>query len=164
MKKSEKISEINAQLTADLAREKVKMQEAVTDYHKRIADLYSAAAEMKKNAQDDEDCEDEQSEQNDAPAWLDGSQLSAMLVARRIIKKMPKIPEGCTLDVSISRLSGDDVNVQLEAYNKYAPLNNRVHSVKIYSGLTPELQKGSYELWRNAVDYHFAQGKEVDNE
>lgn len=115
MTKSEKIAQINAKLTADIAAVKAQKEQTIADYYAKVAELQRAACEAKNAATDDEPGEPQD---NDQPAqWLNGKQHTAAIVARRILRKLPPIPYNCSVDISINHYTKDMVSIQVKGYN-----------------------------------------------
>jgi hypothetical protein len=113
MTKSEKIAQINAKLTADIAAVKAQKEQTIADYYAKVAELQRAACEAKNAANDDEP----QEEQEQPVVWTDGKQHTAAIVARRILRKLPKIPYNCSVDISINHYTKDMVSIQVKGYN-----------------------------------------------
>lgn len=103
-----KLAGVNEQLAATVAQLKFEMQQTKSECERK-----SAAAE------DDPEPEKEQQKM----VFCDGSELSARIVARRMISKMPHIPRSGFLCIFVIRKDDDDFFVTLsekgENENKY---------------------------------------------
>lgn len=113
MTKSEKIAKINAKLTADIAALKAQREQTIADYYAKVAELQRAACEAKNAATDDEP----QEEQEQPVVWTDGKQHTAVIVARRILRKLPPIPYNCSVDISVNHYTKNMVSIQVTGYN-----------------------------------------------
>lgn len=157
-----KLAGVNEQLAATVAQLKYEKQQTWSE-----CDRQCAAAE-----DDPEPAKEQQPTANDdrSATWLDGSRHSAVIVARRVFGKMPTIPAGCSFEVSVFRHDHkalglkDETILHLSAYNGNKPSGSTWLSVDISEEDSEEEQKKKYTEWRKAVDFHFAEGKEADNE
>lgn len=113
MTKSEKIAQINAKLTADIAAVKVQKEQTIADYYAKVAELQRAACEAKNAATDDE----QQEEQEQPVVWADGHQHTAVITARRILRKLPPIPYNCSVDIAINHYTKGMISLQVKGYN-----------------------------------------------
>lgn len=145
-----------AERNRELARCESHEQAAVAEYHKAVAALMAEAAKG-----DPEDVVN--AEKKEVEISLDGSQTSAMLAAMAILKDAPHIPADCSFDVSVMN-SGNSCSLHLLAYNGNNEEGKRCHQLSLLNIYTKEEQIEKYNQWRKAVDFHFAQGKEGDNE
>lgn len=125
MTKSEKIAQINAKLTAEIAAVKAKKEQTIADYYARVAALQREACEAKNAAQDDEAL----AANEDPVVWLDGNQHTAVITARRILRKLPTIPYGCSVDIALNHYTADGISLQIKAYN---PQNNEKCFVEVW--------------------------------
>lgn len=114
MKKSEKIAEINAKLAADIAAAKAQKEQTIADYYVKVAELQRAACDAKNHASDDDE---QQNASEDPVVWADGKQHTAVIVARRILRKLPSIPYNCSVDISLNHYTEDGISLQIRAYN-----------------------------------------------
>lgn len=115
MTKSEKIAQVNAQLAADLAVEKMKKKRAEADYYAKVAELQSTAAELKNSISNEPD--EQQEAQEEPVVWLSGRQHTAVITARRILRKMPPIPKDCSIDIALNHYADSGISLQIKAYN-----------------------------------------------
>ena len=89
MTKQEKLSRINNELTVAIAAEKAIRAKAEADYYANVRDLQRSAQEVRESVQNEPDDPEEPQEQQ--TQWLDGTQWSCAVVARRILNKLPKL-------------------------------------------------------------------------
>ena len=113
MTKQEKIAQINAKLTADIAAAKAQKEQTIAEYYAKVAELQRTACEAKNTATDDEPM----ATIEEPIVWLDGSQHTAAIVARRILRKLPTIPYSCSIDISVNHYTQDMISLQVKAYN-----------------------------------------------
>lgn len=149
-----------AERERELARCKSHEQAAVAEYHKAVAILMAEAAkgdmqEDKKDVANDDTKE--------TAISFDGTQKSAMLAAMAILEDAPHIPADCSYDVSVMQSSGS-YSVHALAYNRNNGTGNTCLSLSLLDIYSKEEQMKKYTEWRKAVDFHFAAGKEEDNE
>lgn len=140
----------------ELARCESHDQAAVAEYHKAVALMMAEAAkgEMQEMANDDK---------KEMEISFDGTQAGAMLAAMAILRDAPHIPSDCSYDVSVMQSSGS-YSVHAVAYNRHNGTGKTCHSLSLLDIYTKEEQIEKYTEWRKAVDFHFAAGKEDDNE
>lgn len=104
-----KLAGVNEKLEATVAQCKYEIQQAKIECEKECA-----------AAEDDPEPENQQSENqqpSEEPAvWVDGRQHTAVIVARRMLRKLPRVAPGCAFNISV-RYYGDDISIELEAYN-----------------------------------------------
>lgn len=145
-----------AERERELARCESHEQAAVAEYHKAVAILMAEAAkgETKETANDDT---------KETAISFDGTQKSAMLAAMAILEDAPHIPADCSYDVSVMQSSGS-YSVHALAYNRNNGTGNTCLSLSLLDIYSKEEQMKKYTEWRKAVDFHFAAGKEEDNE
>lgn len=130
-------------------------QTAVAEYHKAVAALMAEAAK---------------GDITDTAINFDGSQAGAIRTAVAAFEDSPSIPAGCSFSVSVFRHRHKDLGlddetvVTLSAYNSNNPSCSKVLSVDISEDDSKDEQMEKYTKWRKAVDFHFAQGKEEDDE
>ena len=99
-----------------------------------------------------------------------GSMGFAIRTAVAVFEDSPDIPAGCSFEVSVYNHDhkalglADETVVHLSAYNSNKPSGDKVLSVDISEEDSEEEQREKYNEWRKAVDFHFSEGKEVDNE
>lgn len=145
-----------AERERELARCESHEQAAVAEYHKAVAILMSEAAKG--------DTKDVEKDENDAKAiYFNGTQKSAILAAMAILEDAPLIPADCSYDVSVMQSSGS-YSVHALAYNRNNGTGNTCLSLSLLDIYTKEEQIEKYTEWRKAVDFHFAAGKEDNNE
>ena len=156
-----------AERERELARCESHERAAVAEYHKAVAILMAEAA--KGDIQ--EDTKEVANDDNDITAIPSGgSQGFAIRTAVAVFEDSPAIPSGCSFGVSVYNhdhkalgLSNETV-VHLSAYNSNKPSGSTLLSVDISEEDSPEEQNEKYTEWREAVDFHFAEGKEEGNE
>lgn len=115
MTKQEKLSKINNSLAIAIAEEKAKKAAAEAAYHENVHRLQKGAQEMREAVYNEPD--EPQEEQEQPVVWTDGRQHTAAIVARRILRKLPKIPYNCSVDISINHYTKDMVSIQVKGYN-----------------------------------------------
>ena len=164
MTKSEKIAQINAKLTADIAAVKAQKEQTIADYYAKVAELQRAACEAKNAATDDEP------QDNDQPTqWLNGEQWTAAVVARRILNKIPKLnspKESIYIELSPSYFGGCGLDLR---YINTIDKASGVTSCELLSRQEPEEQAQKIDLWLKEVKVQMAKAqeimrKEADNE
>lgn len=92
----------------EIERFKAEKMAIEADFYNKKAALYAETETACQEAVDDDDPEPEQEPkpEHDKPqqtVYCDGSELSARIVARRLINKMPRVPRGGSLSVCILR-------------------------------------------------------------
>lgn len=155
-----------AERERELARCESHEQAAVAEYHKAVAILMAEAAkgdiqkDTKEVAKDDA-----------TTAFHFGGQMGfAIRTAVAAIEDSPAIPSGCSFEVSVYNHDhkalglADETVVHLSAYNSNKPSGDKVLSVDISEEDSEKEQREKYTEWREAVDFHFAEGKEEENE
>lgn len=143
MTKQEKIAEINAKLTADIAAAKAQKEQTIADYYAKVAELQRAACDAKNHAVDDD--EHETASENPV-VWVDGKQHTAVIVARRILRKLPSIPYNCSIDISLLHYTENGVSLQVKAYNPDRK-GNCFESLWMYEHDEPEKQAADISDW-----------------
>lgn len=143
MTKSEKIGQINAKLSADIAAVKAQKEQTIADYYAQVAALQREACEAKNAAQDDDE---PQAANEDPVVWLDGRQHTAVITARRILRKLPTIHCGCSVDIALNHYTADGISLQIKAYN---PQNNEkcFEEVWLCKDDEPEKQAADVSDW-----------------
>lgn len=156
-----------AERERELARCESHERAAVAEYHKAVAILMAEAA--KGDTQDDnKEVANDDNATTAIPSG--GSQGFAIRTAVEALEDSPDIPSGCSFGVSVynhdhKELGLDnEIVVHLSAYNSNKPSGNTLLSVDISEEDSDEEKKKKYTEWRKAVDFHFAEGKEADNE
>lgn len=151
MTKSEKIAQINAKLTADIAAVKAQKEQTIADYYAKIAELQRAASEDKNAATDDEP----QDEQEHPAVWTDGQQHTAVITARRILRKLPPIPYDCAIDIALNHYGNGGITLQIKAYNPNRE-ENKFEDVWLREYDEPEKQAADVSDWLERVERLFA--------
>lgn len=152
-----------AERERELARCESHEQAAVAEYHKAVAILMAEAAkgDTKEVANDDN--------ATTAIPFV-GSQAFAIRTAVAAIEDSPAIPAGCSFGVSVYNHDHNELGlaeetvVHLSAYNSNKPSGSTLLSVDISEDDSEEEKREKYTEWRKAVDFHFAAGKEEENE
>ena len=149
MTRNEKIKEIDAKYNAEVARLKAQKEKSVADYYQKIAELQCEAVKAKIAATDDDP--DDTLEQ--PTVWLDGSQHTAVIVARRLLRKLPKLnykKESITISLHPSFFGGCGLEI------KYI---NTIDTVKGYASCdlnaakdSPDVQAEKIRHWIEEVD------------
>lgn len=159
MTKSEKIAQINAKLTADIAAVKAQKEQTIADYYAKVAELQRAACEAKNAATDDEP------QDNDQPTqWLNGEQWTAAVVARRILNKIPKLnspKESIYIELSPSYFGGCGLDLR---YINTIDKASGVTSCELLSRQEPEEQAQKIDLWIKEVEVQMAKAQEIMRE
>lgn len=160
MTKSEKIAQINAKLTADIAAAKAKKEQMTADYYAKVAALQREACEAKDAATDDEPQDGEQQEQ--PTVWLDGEQWSCAVVARRILNKLPKLnypKESFNIEISPSHFGGCGLSFR---YVNTIDKDGGVACCELIAAKdTPDVQAKKIDKWLKDVDVQMATAKEI---
>lgn len=155
-----------AERERELARCESHEQAAVAEYHKAVAILMAEAA--KGDIQ--EDTKEVANDDATKAITFGGSMGFAIRTAVAAIEDSPAIPAGCSFEVSVYNHDhkalglAEETVVHLSAYNSNKPSGDKVLSVDISEEDSDEEKNEKYTEWRKAVDYHFAAGKEEDNE
>ena len=166
MTKQEKISKINNELVVAIAEEKAKKAAAESEYYATVHRLQKGAQELREAAYNEPD--DDPQEQ--PTVWLDGSQHSAVIVARRVLRKLPLISnkkEVVRISLSPSYFGGCSLEL---CYINTIDEAGGYESCELYGTKdTPEEQSEKIDLWLNAVKAKMARAeefvrKEADNE
>lgn len=153
-----------AERERELARCESHEQAAVAEYHKAVAILMAEAA--KGDTQDD----NKEVANDDTAIHFGGSMGFAIRTAVTVFGDSPAIPAGCSFEVSVYNHDHKELGfpnetvVHLSAYNSHKPDGYKVLSVDISEEDSEEEQREKYTEWREAVYFHFAAGKEEDNE
>lgn len=171
MTKIEKIEKINAKLTADIAAAKAQKEQNDADYYAKVAELQREACEAMNAATDDEPQTDTAKDDSVATSiYYDGTQTSLIRTIVAIFNDSPALPAECSFEVSVFHHShkalglDDETSVHLSAYNRKKPEGGKILTLDISECDSREEQMKKYTEWRKAVDFHFAAGKEEDNE
>ena len=152
-----------AEHNRDIARCESHEQAAVAEYHKAVAILMAEAekGDTQETANDDT---------KETAISFDGSLGFAIRTAVAVFEDSPAIPAGCSFEVSVYNHDhkalglADETVVHLSAYNSNKTRGDKVLSVDISEEDSEEEKNKKYTEWREAVDFHFAEGKEADNE
>lgn len=174
MTKSEKIAQINAKLTADIAAVKAQKEQTIADYYAKVAELQRAACEA-KNAATDDDQKDEPQELREAvynepeepqdcdqpTLWLNGEQWSCAVVARRILNKLPKLnspKESFYIEISPSYFGGCGLSFR---YINTIDKPGGVTSCELLAKDGPEELAQKIDLWLKEVEVQMAKAQEI---
>lgn len=184
MTRKEKIKEIDANFQAEFALLKAQKEKSVSDFLMKIAEL---KAQKEKSVSDylmkiaELKCEaakaksaatyDNPDETPEKPTvWLDGSHHSAVIVARRLLRKLPRLnykQESFVISLFPSFHGGYGLEI------KYI---NTIDNAKGYTSCnlnaakdSPDVQAEKTELWLSEVDNQMKtaekiMGKEDGNE
>lgn len=92
----------------EIERFKAEKMAIEADFYKKKAALYAETEMACQEAVDDDDPKPETESETEQPrtVYCDGSEHSARIVARRLINKLPHIPEGGAITVMISHGNG----------------------------------------------------------
>lgn len=93
--------DVLAKYRAKLARSNEKLAATLAQLKYEIQQTKSRCEQLCAAAEDDPEPENEQPRQE--TVYCDGSEHSARIVARRLINKMPHVPEGGSMSVSVIR-------------------------------------------------------------
>ncbi len=161
MTKQEKLSRINNELTVAIAAEKAIRAKAEADYYTRLHQLQQEAQEDRNKAEDDPD----EPQDGDQPAqWLDGEQWSCAVVARRILRKLPKLnspKESFYIEISPSYFGGCGLSFRyINTIDKARGLT----SCELYAKDEPEEQASKVDLWLKEVEVQMAKAQEIMRE
>lgn len=160
MTKSEKIAQINAKLTADIAAAKAQKEQVIADYYEKVAALQREACEAKNLAKDDERTDDEPQEQ--PTVWLNGEQWSCAVVARRILNKLPKLnypKESFHIEISPSHFGG--CGLSFRYVNTIDKAGGVAGCELIAAKDTPDVQAMKVEQWLDDVEVQIGRAKEI---
>lgn len=157
MTKSEKIAQINAKLTADIAAVKAQKEQTIADYYAKVAELQRAACEAKNTATDDE--QQEQQDCDQPTQWLNGEQWTAAVVARRILNKLPRLnypQESFYIEILPSHSGGTNLDIK---YVNTIDKEKGLCSCELSAKEEPEIQAARVDLWLKSVDVLMAKAK-----
>lgn len=160
MTKSEKIAQINAKLTADIAAAKAQKEQNDADYYAKVAELQREACEAKNAATNDEPTDDEPQEQ--PTVWLNGEQWSCAVVARRILNKLPKLnypKESFNIEISPSHFGG--CGLSLRYVNTIDKDGGVAGCELIAAKYSPDVQAMKVDQWLKDVEVQMARAKEM---
>lgn len=163
MTKQEKLSKINADLTVAIAKEKAKRAEMEASYYEKIHMLQRGAQEMREVVYNEPD-EPQTASVEPAAVWLNGEQWSCAVVARRILRKLPKLNcprESFYIEISPSYLGGCCLRFR---YVNTVVKDSRVPSCELTSREEPEEQAAKVDLWLKEVDDEMRKAKAVMDE
>lgn len=156
-----------AERERELARCESHEQAAVAEYHKAVAILMAEAA--KGDTQEDKK-EVAKDDNANTAITFGGSLGFAIRTAVAVFEDSPAIPSGCSFAVSVYNHDhkalglADETVVHLSAYNSNKTSGSTLLTVDISEEDSEEEKNEKYTEWREAVDSHFAAGKEEDNE
>lgn len=156
MKKSEKIAKINNELIVAIAAEKAKRAKSEADYYARVHQLQQEAQEDREKATDDPD---EPNDGDQPTVWLNGEQWTCAVVARRIIRKLPKLnypKESFYIEISPSYFGGCDLS-----FRYVNTITNGVTSCDLHPKDEPEVQAAKVDLWLKKMDVEIANMQEI---
>ena len=158
MTKSEKLSKINKNLEIAIAEEKAKRAAAESEYYATVHRLQKGAQEMREAVYNEPD---EQEEQEQPTVWLDGSQHSAAIVARRVLRKLPHLnykKETFRILISPSYLGGCGLTLTyintIDDAKGYA-------SCELYAKDTQDEQAKKIDLWLKDADEQMERAAEI---
>lgn len=161
MTKQEKLSKISNELIVAIAAEKATRAKAEADYYARVRDLQKGAQEMREAVNNEPD----EPQENDQPTvWLNGEQWTAAVVARRILKKLPKLnypKESYYIEISPSYFGGCDLSLR---YVNTINNGGIVTSCDLHQKNEPEVQATEVDLWLKKVEVEIAKAKEIMEE
>lgn len=163
MTKQEKLSKINNNLTVAIAEEKAKKAAAELEYYATVHRLQQGAQEMREAVYNEQDEPDEQDEPKEQPTvWLDGSQHSAVIVARRVLRKLPRLnykKETISISLTPSYFGGCSLEVK---YINTIDNAGGYKSCMLYATKdTPEEQAKKIDLWLKDTEEQMARAEEI---
>ena len=162
MTKQEKLSKINANLTVAIAKEKAKRAEEEASYYQNIHKLQRDAQEMREVVYNEPD--EPQTEAVEPVTWLDGKQHTAVITARRILRKLPKLnspKESFYIEISPSYLGGCDLHFR---YINTIVKDSGIVSCDLTSREEPEEQAAKVDLWLKRVEVEMQKAKAIMDE
>lgn len=161
MTKQEKLSRINNELTVAIAEEKATRAKAEADYYAHVRDLQKGAQEMRESVNNEPD----QPHDNDQPTvWLNGEQWTCVVVARRILNKLPKLnspKESFYIEISPSYFGGCGLDFR---YINTIDKASGVTSCELLSRQEPEEQAQKIDIWLKEVEVQMAKAQEIMRE
>lgn len=160
MTKSEKLSKINNNLIVAISEEKAKKAAAESEYYATVHRLQEGAQKMREAVYNEPDEQDEPQEQ--PTVWLDGSQHSAVIVARRVLRKLPHLKykkEIISISITPSYFGGCSLEVQ---YINTIDKSEGYKSCTLYATKdTPEEQSDKIDQWFKDVEVQMARAEEI---
>lgn len=151
-----KLACVNEQLAATVAQLKFEIQQAKSECERQCA-----------AAEDDPESENghpHEQTQEQPTVWLDGSQHSAAIVARRILNKLPKLnhpKESFYIEISPSYFGGCGLSFR---YINIIDKVRGVTSCELLSIQEPEEQAAKVDLWLKDVEVQMARAQEIMRE
>lgn len=131
------------------------------------AALFAETETARAAAEDDPEPEKEQPQpqDNDQPTvWLNGEQWTCAVVARRIIRKLPKLnspKESFYIEISPSYFGGCGLSFR---YINTIDKDKGVTSCELLPRQEPEEQAQKIDLWLNEVEVQMAKAHEIMRE
>lgn len=157
MTKREKLSKINNNLIVALAEENAKKAAAESEYYATVHRLQQGAQEMREAVYNEPDEQEEQ-----PTVWLDGSQHSAVIVARRVLRKLPRLnykKETIIISLTPSYFGGCSLEVK---YINTIDKSEGYKSCTLYATKdTPEEQSDKIDQWLKDVEVQMARAEEI---
>lgn len=155
MTKSEKLSKINNNLVIAIAEEKAKRAAAESEYYATVHRLQKGAQEMREAVYNEPD------EQEEPTVWLDGSQHSAVIVARRVLRKLPHLnykKESFRISISPSYFGGCGLRL---VYINTIDDAKGCASCELYAKDTQDEQAKKIDLWLKDTDEQMERAVEI---
>lgn len=159
--RKERIREIDSNLQAEVARLKAQKEKSISDYYTKIAELQCEVVKAKSAATDD----DPDETMGKPTVWLDGSHHSAVIVARRLLSKLPHLnykQESFIISLFPSFFGGYGLEI------KYI---NTIDNAKGYTSCSlnaakdsPDVQEKKIEIWLSEVDNEITTAKKLMGE
>lgn len=161
MTKQEKLSKISNNLAIAIAEEKARRAAAEADYYGNVHRLQKGAQEMREEVYNEPD----EPQDNDQPTqWLNGEQWTAAVVARRILKKLPKLnspKESIYIEISPSYFGGCGLSFR---YINTIDKASGVTSCELLSRQETEEQAKKIDIWLKEVEVQMAKAQEIMRE
>lgn len=174
MTKSEKLSKINNNLIVAIAEEKAKKAAAESEYYATVHRLQKGAQEMREAVYNEPDEQEEpqgQDEPQEQPTvWLDGSQHSAVIVARRVLRKLPRLNyKKETISISLTPSYFGGCSLEIKYINTIDKFEGYKSCTLYATKDTPEEQSEKIDQWLKDVEVQMERAeeimrKEADNE
>ena len=158
--RKKRIREIDSNLQAEFARLRAQKEKSVSDYFMKIAELQCEVVKAKSAATDDNPDET----RKEPTVWLDGSHHSAVIVARRLLRKLPHLnykKESFIISLFPSFYGGYGLEI------KYI---NTIDNAKGYTSCSlnakdsPDVQAKKIEQWLSEVDDEITTAKKLMGE
>lgn len=155
-----KRGDILANRAARIAKIEMMERDCEARHRRKVAMILLSAADKIKEAEGDPE-EEKPQPSKDPTVWLDGSHHSAVITARRILNKLPKLnypQEMFYLYISPSFSGGTSLEIK---YINTIDKAKGICSCELTAKDEPEIQAKRVELWLTDVDLQMERAKAI---